>query len=392
MTTTDGGADPNPHWWVPTRVVFGSGRVNDVPLEIERIGRPLAVVVDEHALEAVPALAALVERLSPEVLVRRAATTPTRGEAELLSGRLREAGVRAVCAIGGGTVLDLAKAAAAAVMLPRLLTGWEPGGGFVLPEPAPRPGLPVVAVPTTAATGSEVNAKASLADGPDRRFLVHWSLFPRVAVVDPTLHTSLPPALTAEGAVETLARLLVPMVSDPPVSPLTDEVAIGQIRAVLPAAERAVADGDDLEARGTIALAASVSTFTVHQIGRHMHSFWVWYPINTLTALGLRKGPALGVLLTRWARLVVDGDKLAGDAGRLADLGGRALGLVGSPTPTEVADALVELLRGWGFPTDIEELDLDLDADELTERTWRAWSEPLRPRTRAQVAALFRGA
>ncbi len=389
---TDTGSTINPHWWVPTRVDFGAGRLRDVPLEIERTGRPVAVVVDEFAATSVPGVASLLERLAPEVTVRRAPSTPTRQEAAELADRLRAEGVRSVCAIGGGTVMDLAKAAAAAVALPGLLTGWKPGGGFVMPEPVTRGGLPVVAVPTTAATGSEVNAKASLADGADRRFLVHWSLFPRVAVIDPMLHTSLPPALTAEGALETVARLLVPMVSDPPTTALPDEVAIGQIRAVIPAAEQALADGDDLEARGTVALAASVSTFTLHQIGRHLHSFWVWYPTNTLTAQGLRKGPALGVLLTRWARMVVDGDKLAGHADRLAELGGRALGLTGgSVTPVEVADALADLLRRWGFPTEFEELGLDATAEELTEQTWRAWSEPLRPRTREQVRSLFEG-
>ncbi|MBR8740366.1 iron-containing alcohol dehydrogenase [Nocardiopsis sp. MG754419] len=391
MTETNIGV--NPHWWVPTRIDFGPGRLSDVPMEVERIGRPAAVVVDEHALSAVPALAALLERLAPEIVVRRAATTPTRQEAMELAGRFREAGVRSVCAIGGGTIMDLAKAAAAAAVFPRLLTDWQPGGGFVLPAAAAHPALPVVAVPTTAATGSEVNAKASLADGPDRRFLVHWSLFPRVAVIDPELHTSLPSELTAEGALETVARLLVPMVSDLPTTPLVDEVAIGQIKAVIPAGDRAIADGGDLEARGTIALAASVSTFTVHQIGRHQHSFWIWYPVNTLTAQGLRKGPALGVLLTRWARLVVDGDKTAGHADRLAELGGRALGCSGpSTTPAEAADALVTLLRRWGFPTEIEELGLTDSAEELTEQTWRAWSEPLRPRTREHVRALFEGA
>ncbi|MFE9245566.1 iron-containing alcohol dehydrogenase [Nocardiopsis sp. NPDC006938] len=389
MTGTDSGI--NPHWWVPTRVDFGAGRLRDVPLEVERAGRPVAVVVDEHAEAVVPGVAEVLRRLAPELVVRRAASTPTRREAAELADRLRAAGTRSVCAIGGGTVMDLAKAAAAAVVLPGLLTGWRPGGGFVMPEPVTRGGLPVVAVPTTAATGSEVNAKASLAEGADRRFLVHWSLFPRVAVIDPVLHTSLPRALTAEGALETVARLLVPMVSDPPTTALPDEVAIGQIRAVVPAADRALADGDDLEARGTVALAASVSTFTLHQIGRHLHSFWVWYPTNTLTARGLRKGPALGVLLTRWARMVVDGDKLAGHADRLAELGGRALGLTG-PSPAEVADALEGLLRRWGFPTTFGELDLDASAEELTEQTWRAWSVPLDPRTRDQVRSLFEGA
>jgi hypothetical protein len=53
MTETDSGI--NPHWWVPTRVDFGVGRLRDVPLEVERVGRPVAVVVDVHAATAVPA-------------------------------------------------------------------------------------------------------------------------------------------------------------------------------------------------------------------------------------------------------------------------------------------------------------------------------------------------
>ena len=138
---------------------------------------------------------------------------PTVGAAGAAAARARERGVDVVVAIGGGSVIDLAKAVA---ML--LGNGGDPldylevvGRGRKITRPA----LPCVAVPTTAGTGAEVTANAVLA-APEhgvKASLRSPLMIPRVALVDPLLTVACPPDVTASSGVDALTQCLEPFVS-----------------------------------------------------------------------------------------------------------------------------------------------------------------------------------
>jgi alcohol dehydrogenase class IV len=158
-----------------------------------------------------------------------------------------------VVAIGGGSAIDLAKAAA---ML--LANGGDPmdyievvGRG----QPILRPALPVVAVPTTAGTGAEVTANAVLAvpEHGVKASLRHPGMIPRHAVVDPVLTLGCPPGVTAAAGMDALTQCLEPYLSRQ-ANPATD----GWARSGLLAAGRSLlpahADGTDLAARTGMAL------------------------------------------------------------------------------------------------------------------------------------------
>jgi alcohol dehydrogenase class IV len=158
-----------------------------------------------------------------------------------------------VVAVGGGSVIDLAKAVA---ML--LGNGGDPldylevvGRG----QPITRPAAGCVAVPTTAGTGAEVTANAVLA-APEhglKASLRSRLMIPAVALVDPLLTVDCPPAVTASAGLDALAQCLEPYVSVR-ANPLTDSLARAGLRHAGAGLRRAYADGSDLDARTDMAL------------------------------------------------------------------------------------------------------------------------------------------
>ena len=178
---------------------------------------------------------------------------PTVGLARAALAAARDHGADVVAAIGGGSVIDTAKAVAVL-----LGNGGDPldyleviGAG----QPISRPAAPCVAVPTTAGTGAEVTANAVLAS-PEHRVKASLRsplMIPRVALVDPELTMSCPPSVTAASGMDALTQCLEPFVSSR-ASPLTDGLAREGLRRAAAGLRAAYADGGDLAARADMSV------------------------------------------------------------------------------------------------------------------------------------------
>ena len=233
------------------RVLFGAGRSAELPALLAGYGSRVLVCTgaspDRHA--------GLLAGLGLPAAVFPVTGEPTVDLARAAAGAAREHGADVVAAIGGGSVIDTAKAAA---ML--LGNGGDPldyleviGGG----RPITRASVPCVAVPTTAGTGAEVTANAVLAS-PEHNLkasLRGAAMLPRAALVDPLLTVSCPPPVTAASGMDALTQCLEPFVT-PLASPLTDALAREGIRRAAAGLRRAYADGADLDARADMAVAS----------------------------------------------------------------------------------------------------------------------------------------
>lgn len=166
-------------------------------------------------------------------------------------------------AIGGGSVLDAAKAIRLFSESPQL-TVRELALPFldarkrVAQYPQVQHASKLVAVPTTAGTGSEVSPAAVLTVEGRKVTLVDYSLVPDMAVVDPTLTVSMPPHMTADTGIDALTHALEAAVSIF-ASPFTDAFCMQASNLIFDALPRAYADGDDLEARSAMANAATIA-------------------------------------------------------------------------------------------------------------------------------------
>lgn len=207
---------------LPGDVRFGAGRVRELPSILVGLGVTRAMVVTGRT----PGRAAAV-RQELAVAGMETVVLPVTGEPSVDTVRqgvaaVRAAGCDGVLGFGGGSALDVAKAVALLAA-----TGADPldhlevvGRG----RPFDRPGLPCVAVPTTAGTGSEVTRNAVLSAEGVKASLRTPLMLPRAAVVDPDLLAGLPPAIIAAGGADALAQLVEPFLSAR-ANPITDALA-----------------------------------------------------------------------------------------------------------------------------------------------------------------------
>ena len=230
----------------PSRIIFGAGRLSDVGALTASMGtRALVVESGSRRCESVFALLAEHGVATSTFFVRE---EPTTSVVERGAEQARGEQCDVVIAFGGGSVIDAAKAIAA------LITNREPlreyleviGRGRPLTERA----APTIAIPTTAGTGAEVTRNAVLMVEEERVKVSLRSplMLPTVALVDPALTYTLPPAVTASSGLDALTQCIEPFVS-PQANPLTDGFAREGIRRAATALRRAYEDGRDEEAR-----------------------------------------------------------------------------------------------------------------------------------------------
>ena len=246
-------------WLFPTEIRFGAGRVEelgDLCLELG-ITRPL--IVTDRGLAATPIFEQARRAAGrPEVLAQaftEVQENPTGGNVEAGVAAFRAARADGVVALGGGSAIDCAKAVA-------LVAG---AGGplwrFAWPDHEAagreRGAWPVIAVPTTAGTGAEVEPSAIITDAsrPAKRAILHPDMRPRLVIADPALTVGLPPHLTAATGMDALSHNLEALCVRS-YHPMADAIAIAGIGLVgrwLPAA---LAEPGNLEARGHMMAAA----------------------------------------------------------------------------------------------------------------------------------------
>ena len=242
---------------VPADIRFGAGRVGDVPDALAALGASrVLVVTGRDPARAASVRSALAEHgLASETFA--VAAEPTVGLVREAVAAVADAHCDAVLGYGGGSALDLAKATAVLAT-----TGDDPldhleviGAG----RPITEPGLPCVAVPTTAGTGSEVTRNAVLAGDGVKASLRSPLMLPKVAVVDPDLLAGVPKPTIAASGMDALSQLIEPLLSAR-ANPFTDALARDGIRRSARSLRRAYLEGmTDPDVREDLALASLFS-------------------------------------------------------------------------------------------------------------------------------------
>jgi alcohol dehydrogenase class IV len=385
-------------WASPVVLALAPGAIAELGRECASLGRRALVVTDEHlaaARHGRAALARLAEAGVAVTLFARVRPNPDVATVRAAARAAREAGTEVVVGFGGGSCLDVAKAAAAAVRAPELLTApeWDAPGGLVEPALTGRPGpLSLVQVPTTHATGSELNPLASLVDDRGvKRLVLDPHLYARVALVDPELQCTVPPGQTAEGSLETLCRVLGPYLTDPRDRAVPDAQAEATARVLLDATDAALADPGDVAARGDLALATASSVGGLAGFGRSRFGHLLWYVNNALAlAAGATKGQGLAPLLRAQVTLLARGDAALGRPDRLARFGAAVLGC--GRSAAAATRALHARLDAWRLPAGLGALGVgERDIGALVAETRRLWDgAPLAGLDDERLAALYR--
>ena len=233
----------------PVKIWFGAGELSKLPDVLSELGITRCVLVCDRFL------AGRAEQLKAELPEIRAVFSDVEANPQLSGVEdvvtlERETKSDGVIGLGGGSTLDTAKFAAAIAKAPGEAIEYFRGK-----RAFPAAGLPIVTIPTTAGTGSEVTQVSVVSHGREKKTINQPVFMPKAAIVDPTLTLSVPPRTTMNTGLDALAHALEGYWSRNH-QPISDLLAIEAVRLVLENLEAAFQDGNNLEARTNMSLAA----------------------------------------------------------------------------------------------------------------------------------------
>ena len=340
-----------------TQVQLDHGAVRLLPQECERAGIRKPLVVTDAGVRAAGVLDTALAALGtvPHAVFDQTPSNPTEAAVRAAVATCREHGCDGLVAVGGGSSIDLAKGVAiAATHEGPLRTYATIEGG------SPKIGahvLPLIAVPTTAGTGSEVARGAIVIVDDGRKLGFHsWHLVPKTAICDPDLTLGLPPILTAATGMDAVAHCMETFMA-PAVNPPADGIALDGLERAWRHIERATRDGRDREARWNMmsasmqgAMAFQKGLGCVHSLSHSLGGANPKLHHGTLNALFL---PAV-VRFNATAESIVRERRLQ----RMA----HAMGLHGCDSEGRaVADAIAALNTRLGLPKGLGELGVTRD-------------------------------
>jgi alcohol dehydrogenase class IV len=220
-----------------------------LPAECARVGMRKPLVVTDAGVRAAGVLAQALAPLAelPHAVFDGTPSNPTEAAVRAAAAMYREQDCDGLIAVGGGSSIDLAKGVAIAATHdgPLVTYATIEGGSPRITERV----APLIAVPTTAGTGSEVARGAILIVDDGRKLGFHsWHLVPKAAILDPALTLGLPPLLTAATGMDAIAHCMETFMA-PAVNPPADGIALDGLERGWAHLERATKDGSDREAR-----------------------------------------------------------------------------------------------------------------------------------------------
>lgn len=242
---------------LPTKIVYGVNSSLDLKPILDQYGIKKVMVVTDAGIEGTEGFKSLVEGLKKQevefILYAEAVADPPIEVVDEAADVLKKSGANGVIAVGGGSSIDTAKAMCMLVTNEGSVREYLFGGTKTVTN---RP-IPLIAVPTTAGSGSEVTAASVITDNQNdiKLSVTHEYLMPLVAVVDPMMHIGMPPMITASTGMDALTHAIEAYVSLN-AEPISDMYAETAIKIISENIRTAMYDPTNVEARGNMAIAS----------------------------------------------------------------------------------------------------------------------------------------
>ena len=285
------------NWNYPTAIRFGAGRIAELPDACRELGVAKPLFITDKGLSRLPVVTETLELLAaaglPAALFADVRPNPTAADVEAGVAAYRAGGHDGVIAFGGGSGLDAAKAIALMIGQDRPIWDFEDREDWwtrVKVEGM----APVVAVPTTSGTGSEVGRASVITDESDhtKKIIFHPRMMPKLVIADPRLTVGLPPKITAAVGMDALSHNLEAYCS-PVYHPIAQGVALEAISLIKQWLPVAVRDGTNIEARSHMMAASSMGATAFQKGLGAMHS--LSHPCGAL--LDSHHGLTIGIVM-----------------------------------------------------------------------------------------------
>ncbi|MBM9593725.1 iron-containing alcohol dehydrogenase [Roseitranquillus sediminis] len=351
-------------WSYPTQIRFGAGRVAELAGACAEAGITRPLLVTDRVLATLEvterALGLLDEAGFGRALFAEVDPNPNEANLEAGVAAYRDGGHDGVIAFGGGSGLDLGKAVAFMAGQTRPVWDFEDVGDWWTRANADAI-APVIAVPTTAGTGSEVGRASVITNAAthEKKIIFHPRMLPKVVIADPELTVGMPPAITAGTGMDAFAHCLEAYCS-PHFHPMSAGIALEGMRLVAENLPRAYRDGSDLGARAQMLAAGGMGAVAFQKGLGAIHA--LSHPLGAV--YGLHHGTLNAVVMPAVLRLnrpAVE-DRLARAADYLR-IGGGFEGFF---------DFVMRLRADLGIPATLRDMGVADDRlDALTEMAMR---------------------
>lgn len=357
----------------PTKIVFGRDTVREIGKEAKPLGKKCLLLYGKGSIKKNGVYDTVVRSLHEEgiefvecagVKANPVLTHTLEGVATAKSEK-----VDFILAVGGGSVIDEAKAIALGAVVD--YSPWE----FYLGKRTPEKALPIAAILTLAATGSEMNGGTVITNEQthDKFATSADILHPKVSILDPTTTFSVPADQTAYGSVDAIAHLLEGyLTTEDPHTPVQDRYAEGLITTLMETAPRLIANPADYEDRAAMMWAATMAWNRLALSGlgdirlpNHMigHAFSALYD--------MAHGASLSLVIPSWMRYRIRG----GYTRKIAQLAQRVFG-INKNTEEQTALAGADAYQAWArsikSPTTLSEAGVpESDVDKIAQTAFR---------------------
>lgn len=336
----------------PVSIIFGNGRISEISDVVKKVGGSKGLLVlPEYFVKN--GTADKIKSLSGGTVAEiftSVSPNPDVTEVDNCADVIRKNNIDFVIAAGGGSIMDCAKAAATVSTIDDTIRSYH-GTGKSLPNTK----LPLIAVPTTSGTGSEVTCVAVLTDRENGKKapIVCDNFFPDYAVIDPELTYSVPPYITASTGLDVLCHAIEGFWSKGH-QPICDACAIYSADIVFKYVLKAFYEPDNAEAREKMA-EASVIAGLAFTLPKTTSSHACSFPLTNI--YHIPHGEACALTLDYFARINKDAEN-----GRIQEFAKK----LGFENVDDMADRIVELKKEMGLRCDLKEFNLsDSQIDDL---------------------------
>jgi len=337
---------------MPVNIQFGPNRIEEAGDLVARLGKNALLVTGKKAMKKSGVTDRLISSLqdsSVKVTVfDEIFPNPTDDLVDKGAGIARKNGCDVIVGFGGGSAMDAAKGIAVVAALGGCL--WD----YIGENRVTGDAIPMVAIPTTAGTGSETTPYAVFTNPEIYRkdAVVSQHTFPKMSIVDPSVMKTMPPSVTADTGFDALGHAIEAYMSIL-ANPFADACSYESVRLIGEALVKAVRDGNDIDARGKMAIASSLAGMAIAQVGvvaGHGFAMAIGGLLNT------SHGRTVGILLPHVMTYNLDTipDKIA----RLAPALGLAVAGDSQKNAENVISCIREMMHDIDYPTNLGSLGI----------------------------------
>ena len=362
-------------FWNPTKIIFGENRISKIGDESRKFGKKVLLVYGKASIKKSGVYTQVVTSLHEAGLdvVEFAGVKSNPVLSHLREGiaLAKQENIDAIVAAGGGSVIDESKAIAVGAKTDSDV--WD----FFVGNAKIRDALPVLAVLTLAATGSEMNPNAVVTNETTLQKLAVFSphIFPKVSILDPTATVTVPGTYSAYGAVDAISHILEGYFNGEDTwTPIQDRIGEGLVKTIMECTEKILKKPEDYQARATMMWAATLALNGLTTAGIGIFVTPCHAIEHSLSAIyDIAHGAGLSIVIPGWMKYT-----LRKSPEKIAKFATQVFG-IHEATPLKTAEKGTEALKMWfeeiGSPITLKAGNIpEEDIDKMAENAERVAS------------------